>query len=282
MKDYEMIDLNEYVQTGEGGTALSYTHKTRNVLAKLFNPGFESEKAIGEYKTACAVYESGIPTPKPIRLVTDGERYGAEYELIKNKRSFTRIVSEEPERLEELSKSFALLARDLHSKKADTSRFDSYRDRVRQFYIEKDLVPQNFKERALAVLERLPDTQTCVHGDLHMGNIITDGERTLWIDTGGFGYGAPQWDLGVLWTMCHRMNPDKALELMHITSETLARHWDIFLPAYLGTDDKEKLEQFTKSMFPFYALKVPYVYDMALHTSMPAAKIEFLIKMIGG
>ena len=28
MNTYETIDLNDYAQTGEGGTALTYTHKT--------------------------------------------------------------------------------------------------------------------------------------------------------------------------------------------------------------------------------------------------------------
>lgn len=38
MENYKQINLNDYVQTGEGGTFLTYTHKTRNALAKLFNP----------------------------------------------------------------------------------------------------------------------------------------------------------------------------------------------------------------------------------------------------
>ena len=103
MDSYELIHLEEYNQTGAGGTALSYTHKTRNTLVKLYNPGFEADRAMAEFHTAQAVFDMGIPTPKPYRLVTDGERFGAEYELIKNKRSFTRIISEEPERLEEIS-----------------------------------------------------------------------------------------------------------------------------------------------------------------------------------
>lgn len=101
MNTYETIDQNDYVQTGEGGTALTYTHVTRPTMAKLFNPGNEAELAEKEFLTARAVFEMGIPTPEPLRLVTDGQRRGVEYELIRNKRSFTRIISQEPERLEE-------------------------------------------------------------------------------------------------------------------------------------------------------------------------------------
>ena len=139
MNTYETIDLNDYVQTGEGGTSLTYTHNTRHTMAKLFNLANEAEMAEREFQTARAVFEMGIPTPEPLRLVTDGLRLGVEYELISNKRSFTRIISQEPERLEEISLTFARMARELHAKKADTSRFMSVKERLRRFYQEKGI-----------------------------------------------------------------------------------------------------------------------------------------------
>ena len=280
MNTYETIDLNEYVRTGEGGTAITYTHKSRNTLAKLYNPGFEADRAVAEFLTARTVFEMGIPTPEPYRLVTDGERFGAEYELIKNKRSFTRIISEEPERLEEISLNFAKLSRELHTKKADTARLRSYKQVLTRFYQEKNLVPEEYKQRALAFLERVPEADTCLHGDLHIGNIITDGNRELWIDVGEFSYGVPEWDMGILWTMAHNMRSERSVNLFHVTPEILNKHWNIFLPAYLGTTDPEALEKYTKRLLPFYAAKVPYVVDMAMHTSLPAEALENIVKIL--
>lgn len=40
ISNYQIIDLEHYIRSGEGGTAVSYVHKTRNALAKLYNPGF--------------------------------------------------------------------------------------------------------------------------------------------------------------------------------------------------------------------------------------------------
>jgi len=92
-----------------------------------------SEQAEREFLTARAVFEMGIPTPEPYQLVTDGQRRGVEYEVIRNKRSFTRIISQEPERLEEISLAFARMARELHATKADTSRFSSIKERLHRF-----------------------------------------------------------------------------------------------------------------------------------------------------
>ena len=36
MAEYELIDLAEYSRTGEGATAVAYTHKTEPWLAKLY------------------------------------------------------------------------------------------------------------------------------------------------------------------------------------------------------------------------------------------------------
>ena len=140
-EEIQRINLDDYIQTGEGGTALTYTKKDGLSLAKLYKNGFEADRAKVEFLTARMVFELGIPSPEPYRLVTDGQRNGAEYELIKNKRSYTRIISQEPERLEEISLKFAHMARELHGKEADTTRLGSYKERIERFYREKNRVP---------------------------------------------------------------------------------------------------------------------------------------------
>jgi len=242
MNTYETIDLNDYVQTGEGGTSLTYTHQTRHTMAKLFNLVNEAELAEKEFLTARAVFEMGIPTPEPLQLITDGERRGVEYELISNKRSFTRIISQEPERLEEISLAFARMVRELHTQKADTSRFTSVKERLRRFYQEKgDLVTEEYKEHALAFIDKSPDADTCLHGNLHIGNIITDGQRNLWIDLGQFS----------------------------------------FIAAYLGTHDQEAIGQYTRRLMAYYAVRLPYMLDMQVQGRLPEDALQQLPKVIG-
>ena len=279
-EEIQRINLDDYIQTGEGGTALTYTHKDGLSRAKLYNPGFEADRAKAEFLTARAVFELGIPSPEPFRLITDGQRSGAEYELIKNKRSYTRIISQEPERLEEISLKFVRMAKELHAKQADTTRLQSYKQRIANFYHEKDMVPEDYKQRVLQFLDTVPDTPLCLHGDLHIGNIITDGQRDLWIDLGEFAYGVPEWDLALLWTMCHNMPGDRVEHIFHITHETMMAHWDIFFPAYLGTSAPQAIHEATQRLLPYYAAKVPYIFHMVFNCPMPDAALQNIGKYL--
>ena len=282
METYKLIDLNDYGQTGEGGTSLTYTHKTRPAMAKLFNLVNEAELAEREFLTAHAVFEMGIPTPEPLQLVTDGERRGVEYELISNKRSLTRIISQEPERLEEISLTFARMARKLHETKADTSRFTSVKERLRRFYQEKgDRVTEEYKERALAFIDKAPDADTCLHGDLHIGNVITDGRRNVWIDLEQFSYGEPEWDLGWMWTICNQIDNKRSDFILHLTPDTLKAHWNIFIAAYLGTDDKTAIGDYTRRLMAYYAVRLPYMLDLLVQGRLPEDALQQLPKVIG-
>jgi len=256
MENYEHINLDEYIQSGEGGTALSYSHKDGKTLAKLFMKGMGAETAEREFMVNKIVYEMGIPTPKPLRLVTDGTRFGAEYELIPNKRSFARILSQEPEQLESLSLRFAAMAQETHRTPVDTTRLPSMKNLIREQIVRYKEIPEDVREKALQFLEAVPDSPTCLHGDLHIGNVITDGERTLWIDVGDFAYGVPEWDLGMMYYASNYMSEPRALSIFHLPIEVLKQHWAVFAKAYYGTTNQEELRKKEQALFPFFAVKM--------------------------
>lgn len=257
-EEAQRIDLNDYVQTGEGGTALTYNHKDGKTLAKLFLAGIAAENAIREFRTSQVVYESGLPTPKPIRLITDGTRYGAEYELIQPKRSFTRIISQEPNQLVPLSQRFAMLAKHIHQTPADTTRLPDMRELAGTWIDRLADFPDELKRRFHRFIDTVPSTPTCLHGDLHIGNIITDGSRDLWIDVGDFAYGVPEWDLGMMYYSSHFLRPERADNIFHLDNDTLRAHWDAFATVYYGTDSHETLDAEVWKLQPFIATKIAF------------------------
>ena len=258
-KEIQRIDLNDYVQTGEGGTALTYNHKDGKTLAKLFMSSVAADNAAREFRINQVVYESGLPTPKPIRLITDGERFGAEYELISHKRSFTRIISQEPDQLVPLAERFARLARQIHETPADTTRLPDMRQMVGMWIDRLEQFPDDLKRRFHRFLDTVPSSPTCLHGDLHIGNIITDGQRDLWIDVGDFAYGVPEWDLGMMYYSAYFLSAQRADSIFHLDNATLRAHWDAFAPVYYGTDSREVLDAEVKKLQPYIAAKLAFV-----------------------
>lgn len=276
---YNMINLEDYIQSGEGGTALTYNNKDGKTLAKLFMPGMATETAQREFLVNVIVYDLGLPTPKPIRLITDGTRYGAEYELIPGKRSFTRIISQEPEKLEPLSVLFAKLAKELHTTQADTSRLPAMKDLVRDKIISYKLLPEDIRERALAALDNVPDATTCLHGDLHIGNIITDGNRNLWIDVGDFAYGVPEWDLSMLYYATNNISKERAESIFHLNTEVLKEHWRIFAKTYYGTDDETQLKKKEESLHHYFAMKIIFIISkLGFGVNPPSEGIQALMR----
>ena len=257
-EELQKINLDDYIQTGEGGTALTYNHKDGKTLAKLFVSSIAADNAIREFRTGQVVYDLGVLTPKPIRLITDGERYGAEYELIQPKRSFTRIISQEPDQLVPLSERFAVLAKQLHQTSADTTRLPDMRELASTWIDRLVVFPDELKRRFHRFIDTVPSTPTCLHGDLHIGNIITDGSRDLWIDVGDFAYGVPEWDLGMMYYSSHFLSAERADNIFHLDNDTLRAHWDAFATVYYGTDSKEALDAEIRKLHPFIATKMAF------------------------
>ena len=258
MNQYQQINLEDYFQSGEGGQALTYTRKDGRTMAKMFQFGFGPETVEREFRISKAVYEAGIPCPEPIRLVTDGQSFGAEYEVIANKRSFTRIISEEPEQLEPLTLKFARLGRKLHSTPANTEVFPDIKDVIRPWIEKSTCISASLRARLLCALDSIPSPRTCLHGDFHIGNIITNGEKDYWIDLGDFSYGAPEWDLSMNFYLANYIPSAYMDQLFHLDNATFRKHWDLLVKAYLGIQTQEEQRAYEMRLLPFTALKYTF------------------------
>ena len=258
MNQYQPINLEDYFQSGEGGQAVTYTRKDGSAMAKMFQFGLGQETVEREFRISRAVYEAGIPCPEPIRLVTDGQRFGAEYEVIANKRSFTRIISQEPEQLEPLTLKFAQLGKSLHSVPANTDVFPDMKDVIRPWIEKSACISEPLRGRLLSTLDSIPSPKTCVHGDFHIGNIITDGEKDYWIDLGDFAYGAPEWDLSMNFFLAFYLAPEFMNNLFHLDPATFRRHWNLLVRSYYGIQTEEEVRSCEKGMLKYTALKLMF------------------------
>jgi uncharacterized protein (TIGR02172 family) len=265
----KLINLDDYVRTGEGANGASYNHKTDpTVMMKLYFRNFEAAEK--ELELAQKVYKIGIPTPEPGDLVTDGKQVGIRFRRMEGKRSYSRACGDEPERTEEYAREFAQLCKKLHATHVDTTMFESVKDRFYKMLEDNpDFTPEQ-KQKIHDFIAAAPDADTALHGDLQFGNGIfveKDGVRKQYfIDLGDFSYGYYMFDLGMVYLCCCLNDEQWTMEVNHMSNATARRFWDAFAREYFGPD--ADLEQIEKEVKIYAGIKTLMV-ERDTHCPMP-------------
>ena len=261
-----LVDINDYEESGGGFCATSYNHKDGKTMSKFYDVQVPNALPIQELMLSRRVNRMGIPTPMSGRLITDGTRTGVEYHRIKPKESFARYISNRPESLEDIAVRFALMTKKLHSTECDKNHFESVADHFHEIVTHSEFFTEEEKQRMHKFIDDTPEADTCIHGDLHIGNVITTGGPLskdvqkpvydLWIDLGDFRWGNPYFDLGMWYFVCF-CNPDSlTTDLYHIGNAQMQQVFDIFAREYAGADTPAKLEAFKAKLRPYAALKM--------------------------
>ena len=258
------VNLGDYVESGGGFLSVSYNHKDGITMAKFY--GEDVGVPAQELLLARRVYLMGLPTPAAKRLVTDGQRYGAEFRRITPKESFARYISNRPDGYEDIAIRFAHMCRRLHTTDCNTAHFESVTD----YYIKiigQSAFTEMEKEKMRLFVRSVPVRTTCLHGDLHIGNVITTGGPLstegqqlpvydLWIDLGDFRWGNPLYDLGMFYLVTYTNSEEMTQNLYHISNAQMREVWRIFAAHYAGADTTEKLAAFEAQVRPFAALRM--------------------------
>lgn len=235
-EDVRLIDLNDWVRSGEGADAVSYYHKTDDsVVLRIDVRNNDYETARKEFLRSLTVAGLGVPTPMPREVVTDGIYYGTIFQRMSGKQSFSRMISEHPEKLRELAAVMASMAKELHSISCDTGEFvnvgKSYIDTINSC----EHIPERLKVLLNTYASHLDNAcTTCIHGDLQPGNVIRTGGRNLWIDIGKFGYGDPDLDFSSLYVLSHFTPKGIVKDLMHLSARQMREFTDCYGREYYG------------------------------------------------
>ena len=252
------IDLADYERSGEGFNAESYNHKGGRTMIKLYSESVSPELPLRALRTAMNVFRMGLLTPMPGRFVTDGKRFGCEFSRVVDKKSFARAISENPDSMKRYAAEFSRMCKQLHSTVCNPAVFPSAVDMSCKAVENAEIFTDDEKKKVLDFVKSVPSATTCLHGDLHIGNILDSSFGNLWIDLADFSYGNLLFDFGMMYLVC-RCNPDDLTKkLYHIDNEAMLRFWKLFACEYFGADTPEKFAEVENRLRPFAALKMLY------------------------
>ena len=257
------LDMSIYEEFGESFMSKAYNSADGDAMIKVYGKRGSLEMVTREKAVARAVMVFGIPTPMVGTIYSDGEKWALDFERIAGKRSLSRIISEEPERMEEITVLFAKMCKDLHATPCDTAVFSDRRAFYRSIIAPSNAISEDNRRKVLAFIDRIPAATTCLHGDLQPSNVITNGKENLWIDLSDFAYGYPLMDLAMFYFLSNVVTEQIMIHLFHLGKEDMRKIWDIFCREYFGTSDAAVLAEKEEEIKRYCILHMVYLGCLA-------------------
>ena len=268
----ETIDLTHCPVLGNGFNSTVYELDEKTVV-KVYRKGRPPKKVQQEYTLSRAAFLSGIPCVDVTRVVQAGGAPGLVMEKLTS--SLGLAIHQHPDRMEACVDQYVALAKKLHHTKAPADMVPPVKDSwlIWTMGLSRWCRPEEVS-LVYDLVERMPEADTFLHGDLHPGNIMFRGEEPVLIDMTALARGSSLCDLAVIYRGLI-MGPQSANvaqreKNMGMRAQEIRQVGDLFFMKYLGVGSREELEDCYARLHLLYALSVvvmcgkEYMKDAAL------------------
>lgn len=255
MDKYREISLDKWHAVGEGSNAITYASDDGSLLLKLNKMTANEPMVLNEYNTSKKVASLGISTPTVHEMVKVGDKLGIIFQNIKHKKSYSRLIVDNPERIEEYTKIFTARCKELHATPCNTELFEGKADVLRKGVDNAKFIGK-YKPELYKLINELSERNTCLHGDMQTGNLIDADGVDYWIDFDKFSYGDPIIDIAHMYTIYVKMSWLFYIQnLLHMNKKLLNEFWYIFMKEYYGFN-KEETDEFNKKLQIYNAIEL--------------------------
>lgn len=264
------INLNNWTLFSSRKASDNYYNESQTTMLKVFKlvdesilPNLERELEISRL-----VKSLGIKTPEvgDIYLTEDGH-YAITYEVIKNKKSLSRAISEDFKLAEPYMELMANAGKLMHSTVCTSDIVTNYKDLFRKSLNEEKRVSEKRKADILEKLKTFPDDECCLHGDFHPGNFIISDGTVYAIDLVGFTKGNCMYDIA-MFNFLACILPGKAQEeIFHMSHKQAGQMWKLFVKYYFGGDEpdpKQLCDYAFINMMTHREMLIPITIKLAL------------------
>lgn len=237
------VDGCEIIGRGAKGTVYRYDPET---IIKVYKNPDSLPDIKNERELARKAFVLGIPTAISYDVVRVGDSYGSVFELLSAK-SFSQLIAEEPEKIDEYVKLYAELLKKIHTTEVKADDMPDIKETVMKWvnadtpYLEADKA-----EKLKMLVEAVPDTLNMLHCDYHTNNIMMQNGETLLIDMDTLAHGHPIFELAniyITYVGFGEENPQIVESFIGLPYKTATLIWDKFLPLYLDANDEKKLNE---------------------------------------
>ncbi|MBR1444884.1 MAG: anti-sigma factor antagonist [Firmicutes bacterium] len=228
---------------GKGATGIVY-RMDKETIIKVFNKNVGLTMINYEGKKAKDAFIFGVPTAISYDTVKVGECYGVIYELL-NAEELLSVVRNDKEHIVDHIKKYALKMQSMHRIEVDDRFGDTKEGTIERLgYLEGNVCTAEEVKKLRAVIANVPDRNTFIHGDAHIGNVMVQNGEFMFIDLSTAGKGHPIFDMVSMYIgfkMGQNLS-DEAKESRELTrgftNDEMERIWKTYLMTYLDTEDE--------------------------------------------
>ena len=201
----------------------------------------------------------GIPTAISYDVVTCGTRTGIVFEML-NAEIFSAVINKDLDNLDQHAKTLSDVAKTLHCAKGDPAILPNMKARFRGYInqMEEYLPPQDIA-LLMRNLESIPDSETCVHFDLHCSNIMIQNGMPIIIDMGDFSIGSYLFDVGLMYTLYGAQELELIMKATKIPNDKGLEIWKSFEQHYFADKSEQERAFFQDNRYFLASLRVIFV-----------------------
>ena len=244
-KAYRVVSIDGCEEIGRGANGTIYRIDQDNVV-KVYNNADALDDIRHEREMAKLALILGIPTAISYDVVKVGNSYGSVFELL-NARSFSRILTDEPQKLDWCVQEFVTLLKKIHSTVAPEGKLKDIKETVLYWVSTmQSCLPEDAAEKLLALVQAVPHDNHMIHGDYHTKNIELQNDEVLLIDMDTLSVGNPVFELAQIYNSLIGFSEWDHEHIKHFQGydfETAKNFWAKTLAAYLETDNESEIRK---------------------------------------
>ena len=244
-KAYRVVNVEGCEEIGRGANGTIYRIDKDNVV-KVYNNADALDDIQHEREVARLALILGIPTAISYDVVRVGDSYGSVFELL-NARSFSKILSTEPEKMDWCVKEYVEMLKKIHSTIVPHGKLPDMKETVVGWArFMQDYLPEEAGKKLLDLIEAVPQDDHMIHGDYHTKNLELQNDEVLLIDMDTLAVGHPVFELASMFNAFigfSELDHEVVKGFQGFDFETSKEFWHKTLSAYLGTCDENRIRE---------------------------------------
>jgi len=288
----EMMDISKALREisvdgcemiGEGFYGVVYRIDPETIV-KVYKKGNSIDSVKREIELARKAFVMGIPTAIPYDIVKVGDLYGSVFELL-NSESLQKLIITGAD-IDKLVKESVEVLKKMHCTTLSPNELPSQKENKISWVKDcANYLPAETVQQLIQWLENIPETNTMIHGDFHIKNMMLQNGELLLIDMDTLSLGHPIFELGAIYATymgfaC--VNHNNPQEFLGISYEQSKKFLDLTFEYYFDGKSQEYKEKMIEKAKIISYIEVLWLRTKFLEkeNEMQKREIEFCQKYL--